>query len=148
MQGPARPYPSRRVDPKTGHHLTGHVQREDVDDFSFDEQYHTFMSYKFAADPSRPGHFIGNQANFMAAGQGGTVYTATAPPPMPPMMPPPAPPTAGAGAGAGAGGGAEAADAGAGGGEVSAVSDDPLNPRKRKRGLRKKHMDSMVLGDE
>jgi len=74
LQGPARPFPSRRVEPGSGHVLTGRVEREDLEDFAFDEQYNTFMSFKFAADPSRANTFVGNHANYMAAGQA-TVYT-------------------------------------------------------------------------
>lgn len=53
--------------------ITGRVQREDVSDFTFDEQYHTFMRYNYAADPSKPNQFVGDKNAFMAANSGSLV---------------------------------------------------------------------------
>lgn len=55
---------------------TGHVERTNLNHFLFDQQYHTFHSYGFAADPTISAHpqsFVGNAERMQTKGAA-TVY--------------------------------------------------------------------------
>uniref|UniRef100_A0A6A7G766 Pre-mRNA-processing factor 17 n=2 Tax=Hirondellea gigas TaxID=1518452 RepID=A0A6A7G766_9CRUS len=81
VQGPEMPS-SQSLSRPEQNSLTGYVEEHALDDFVFDEQYHTFQSFGYASDPARHNtggeeHFVGDSKLFLE-NQGATVYRQTA----------------------------------------------------------------------
>jgi len=79
VQGPATLPPGVRRD-TVNNTPTGHVERTNMNDFLFDQQYHTFHSYGFAADPTinaRRGTVVGNVERLQDKVASATVFDST-----------------------------------------------------------------------
>eukprot|EP00742_Colponemidia_sp_Colp-10_P006358 GILJ01006815.1.p1 GENE.GILJ01006815.1~~GILJ01006815.1.p1 ORF type:complete len:573 (+),score=89.69 GILJ01006815.1:55-1719(+) len=53
--GPAHPFHKEGVNKGLANHLTGHVETMNLGHFQFDDQYHTFHNYGYAANPAQSG---------------------------------------------------------------------------------------------
>ena len=78
IAGPANPNDRAGVAAGLRNHWSGHAEDAHLNSFVFDEQYHTFHSYGFAADPGGTGATVHASAGKAAPASGSSVYT-TAP---------------------------------------------------------------------
>eukprot|EP01101_Sappina_pedata_P011802 TRINITY_DN7992_c0_g1_i1.p1 TRINITY_DN7992_c0_g1~~TRINITY_DN7992_c0_g1_i1.p1 ORF type:complete len:581 (+),score=197.62 TRINITY_DN7992_c0_g1_i1:204-1745(+) len=71
VSGPRMPHAKDELDALPRNSLTGHVEAFHMNDFQFEEQYHTFQSFGYAHDPDA-GNLIGGKTDNARANE--TVY--------------------------------------------------------------------------
>jgi pre-mRNA-processing factor 17 len=74
--GPSNPHDRAGVASGLRNHWSGHAEDAHLNSFVFDDQYHTFHSYGFAADPGGSGATIHASAGRAAPAAGGSVFAA------------------------------------------------------------------------
>lgn len=78
-EGPSNPYHTGGLAPGQKNTLTGYVEKHEMNNFSFTEQYHTFHNWGHAANPSdAAGHDAQvGQCSHELGLEGGTVFSTT-----------------------------------------------------------------------
>ena len=79
VAGPANPNDRAGVAAGLRNHWSGHAEDAHLNSFVFDEQYHTFHSYGYAADPGGSGATLHASVGKAAPASGSSVYTTVAP---------------------------------------------------------------------